>query len=222
LNLGLGHNTAIVHGIWSPLDDGHHAVSIGRDLLGAYVSGKNTTITIRPHEFTIPSLPSLSKSFSNISIEIPTPKLSHNNDPSDPSYPDPDFPDDDPNKDPTAHHFIRSATLHLLSSTGTFILDNPISNIPIYILSINGTASHEGTLLGTIDYHLPMNIPPGVSESSKVPVSWTLRGVGYDILRRAVGGVLKVDAVAVCEVQVGKWTERIRFEGGGIGAFVRL
>ncbi len=76
--------------------------------------------------------------------------------------------------------------------------------------------------MGTILYELPWEVPPGVSESPRLPVEWDLGSVGYEAVREAVGGRLKVDAGAEVGVGVGEWGERVWFEGRGVGARVRL
>jgi hypothetical protein len=58
----------------------------------------------------------------------------------------------------------------------------------------------------------------------KLPVEWSLGSVGYEAVRKALGGSLKVGARAEIDVGIGKWREqRVVFEReGGIGAKVRL
>jgi len=46
--------------------------------------------------------------------------------------------------------------------------------------------------------------------------------VGYEAVREAVGGRLRLDARADVGVGVGEWGERVWFEGRGVGAGVRL
>lgn len=47
----------------------------GRDFISRYLSGENTTLTLRTHAETIPSIPRLGKALSGIHVEIPTPKV---------------------------------------------------------------------------------------------------------------------------------------------------
>lgn len=47
----------------------------GRDFISRYLSGDNTTLTLRTHANTIPSIPRLGKALSRIEVEIPTPKV---------------------------------------------------------------------------------------------------------------------------------------------------
>lgn len=103
--------------------------------------------------------------------------------------------------------------------------------------------------IGTISYSTPFNVPPGISESPRLPVKWSLDGLGT--VREALGGRLKLDARAVVGVRIsftdpsdggggvggwgggdgaegdgdeddGAWEETIWFHGKGIGAHVRL
>jgi len=56
--------------------------------------------------------------------------------------------------------------------------------------------------------------------TEKVPVD--VGTVGYDVIRRALGGELIVDAVADVVASIGEWTGRVRYYGQGLGASVRL
>lgn len=60
----------------------------------------------------------------------------------------------------------------------------------------------------------------GFTVTDKIPVE--VGSVGYDVIRRALGGELVVDAVANIVATVGKWRGRIRYDGKGLGADVRL
>src|SRR4051794_16721440 len=60
--------------------------------------GLNTTITIKPHKNTIPSLPHLGEALSNLAITVPIPPISP-----------PGSPDNDDDEKP---HFIQDATVH--------------------------------------------------------------------------------------------------------------
>lgn len=71
-------------------------------------------------------------------------------------------------------------------------------------------------------YDLPLDIPPGLSETDKLPVEWDPESVGYDRIREALGGGLRLSAKAEVGVRLGKWKEKLWFEGEGIGAKVRL
>jgi hypothetical protein len=61
-------------------------------------------------------------------------------------------------------------------------------------------------------------------ETPRLPVEWSLGSVGYEAVRKALGGSLKVGARAEIDVAVGRFREEgIVFEReGGIGAKVRL
>ncbi|EPS37057.1 hypothetical protein H072_9344 [Dactylellina haptotyla CBS 200.50] len=210
ISVTLGRNNAIFEAFWAPAEGGDAAWDVGAVLLGDYVSGKNTTITVKLHGKSLPTLPDISKALSALKFEIPLPRI--------PQSRDPDSPDEptDPSR------FVQSATLHLASSTGTFVLNNPLKKDTIFMTNLTGFASHEGVVLGTLNYTYQFAIPPGISETPKLPVDWTLNGVGYDILKKAIGGILKIDAKAQSSIKLGQWEDRLSFEGNGIGAHVRF
>lgn len=86
-------------------------------------------------------------------------------------------------------------------------------------MSINATALYNGTEVGTINWDYPFDVIAGASETPKLPVVWN-----YDsgAVRDALGGTLKLDAVADVEVKIGRWEESIHYEGERIGAKIRL
>ena len=60
-----------------------------------------------------------------------------------------------------------------------------------------------------------------MSTTPHLPVDWTLDGVGFEAVKKALGGDLKLDAEAVIGIRVGLWQEKIWFKGKGVGAKVR-
>ncbi|RMD40376.1 hypothetical protein DV735_g4748, partial [Chaetothyriales sp. CBS 134920] len=112
--------------------------------------------------------------------------------------------------------FLQEATMHIISSTAVFILSSPFA---LSITSVHASASHDGTEIGTIDYPYPFAIERGENATPRLPVSWS-----YDsgTVRDAVGGTLKLDAVANVSVKIGSWEEVVRYHGHGIGAKIRL
>jgi len=209
-----GNNTnVLVNAVWDPYTfGGKKAQIIGRDLLSQYISGWNTTLSFKTHHGTIPSQPGLGEALSQFEIELPTPNLSA-----------PDENGGDKEGDPEHPHFIKEATFHLFSSTATFSLLSPLHSSTIYIEHINATAFYNHTdPVGKILHNLPFKVPPGISQTPKLPVEWSLDSVGYEKVREALGGGLKLDAEATVGVRLGQWSEEVWFVGGGIGAKVRF
>ncbi|KAL3427683.1 hypothetical protein PVAG01_01192 [Phlyctema vagabunda] len=209
-----GNNTNIlVDATWDPARfGGDEARKISRELISQYISGYNTTLTFQTHEGSIPNQPKLGKALSRFKIEIPTPKLST------PSTGRGGGDDED-----SKPHFIEDATFHLFSSTATFTLLSPLQYSTIYIDKINAIAFYNHTEpVGRIDYGLPFKVPPGSSISPRLPVDWSLDSVGYDAVRKALGGTLKLDAKGNVSIRLGQWSESVWYTGGGIGASVRL
>lgn len=193
--------------------------------LNAY-AGYNTTLTFRTHRGSIPHQPLLGEALSSIPITIQAPHLT----PPKPS--DPDDPIDDPgdgDNEDDSPHFIKSATMHLLSSTAVFTLLSPFQKTTLYITSINATAFYQPddpdlpeSKVGRIEYDLPFAVTPGESESPRLPVDWDLGSVGYEAVRKALGGTLKLRASADVGVRIGRYEVDVWFQGRGIGAGVRL
>ncbi|KAF2127109.1 hypothetical protein P153DRAFT_344426 [Dothidotthia symphoricarpi CBS 119687] len=214
-----GNNTdLIVSAVWDPFTNGgEKGKEVGRELLSQYISGFNTSLTLQAHNASIPAQPSLGNILSHFPLTIPAPQLSTPRDPEDDD--DPDDGDDDESSGP---HFIRDATMHLISSTALFTLMSPFSATTLYITKLNATAYYEGHPSAKILYEWPFAVPPGLSESPRLPVDWNFGSVGYGAIRRALGGKLKLTAFAHVGIRIGYWRENIWFQGGKIGANVRL
>ncbi|KAL4927175.1 uncharacterized protein BDV17DRAFT_133517 [Aspergillus undulatus] len=212
-----GTNTGVdVDLQWSPLDlSGPSGVLAGQELLSRFVSGFNTSVVVTTHEGSVPALPKLGQALSRLGLEVHVPKLTPggNNDG------DPDRPGDG-----TSHKgFIQDATLHLWSSTAEFALFSPLNHTTPQVTSIEATAFYERDHeVGQINYSEPFLIPPGLSHSPRLPVQLNLSGIGYDALKRAVGGSLDLDTVARVGVRIGNFSEVIRYRGKGIKAKVTL
>lgn len=215
----------LIHAVYAPFDmGGYQAKAVGRELLSQYISGWNTSITLRTHEASIPNQPDLGRALSHFPIEVPTPKLG-------PSHPAPSDPDDDPDDDDEPEErgpdFIRDATFHLLTSTATFTLFSPLAHSTVFITALNATAYYHADPVGRIEYELPFAVPPVDDEGQgaqtpHLPVDWSLGSVGFEAVKNALGGTLKMEAEAEVGVRVGEWREGFWFRGKGIGAGVRL
>ena len=103
-----GNNTnLLVEALWSPFElGGQDGSEVGRNLLSQYISGFNTTLTLKTHESTIPSQPTLGRALSSLEVVIDAPKLSGPQTPG-----DDDNDDDDDDGDRSAPRFIRDATV---------------------------------------------------------------------------------------------------------------
>ena len=175
--------------------------------------GYNVTLTLQTHEGTVPTQPTLGYALSKFPIDIPAPSL---HTPRNPSKPDKD-------RDPDAPSFIDDSVFHLLTSTATFTILSPLPTSSIWVTFLDATAFYNYTNpVGRILYDLPWEIPAGVSKSPALPVAWSLDGVGYDVLRDAVGGRLKLQAKANATIHVGKWEQSLWIEGRGISAHIRF
>ncbi|KAM7218785.1 hypothetical protein V8F06_005799 [Rhypophila decipiens] len=207
LNLTTGNNTnLVVTALWKPSLGGPVGSQNGRDLISQYLSGYNTSVTVKTHRNSIPSQPLIGEALSKINITVSAPRLN--------------LPGGGEGE---KEHFIRDAVFHVFSSTATFTLVSPLRHNTLYIERINATALYNHTEpMGRIEYNLPFAAPPGESQTPKLPVQWSLDSVGYGKLKEALGGRMKLDARAVVGVRVGQWTETVWYVGKGIGASVRV
>lgn len=210
-----GLNTGIhVDLVWNPLAfSGANGVDVGRKMVSRYISGFNTTVNVRSYWGTIPALPKLGQAMSKLELEIPIPKVPTPDDGKDP----------DEGDDEGRSRFIQDATLHLWSSTAEFTLYSPLPDTAIFVTSIDASAFYEKKEpIGTIDYNVPIKVPPGISRTPQLPVNLDLSGVGYDAVRRALGRSLKMDAEAKVGVRIRQYKDIITYHGTGISANVRI
>ncbi|KAK5697022.1 hypothetical protein LTR17_024089 [Elasticomyces elasticus] len=217
-----------VEAVWDPETlGGQEGKRVGREFLSEYISGWNTSLTLKAHEGSIPGNPGLGKALGRFGVEMPTPSLGGSPEKRLPGEPDDGDGDGDDGKKKKGPHFLDDATFHLLTSTATFTLLSPLRQTILYVESINATAFYKGDSVGHIDYDLPFAVPPvgpdgeGVV-SPRLPVDWSLGSVGYEAVKGALGGRLKLAAYAEVGVRIGEWREGVWFRGGGIGASVRL
>ncbi|KAJ6108098.1 hypothetical protein N7523_009421 [Penicillium sp. IBT 18751x] len=209
-----GNNTHVpIDFLWSPLEiggiDGKEA---GRAFMSSVASDLNTSVTIKTHEGTFPSLPHLGKGLSAVPFDVLVPRQST-----------PGSPGDGDGDDHGGSKFIQESTIHIFTSTAEFTLFSPMTDMSIQITSLNATALYdENEPIGRISYDLPFEVPPGISHTPRMPVDLVLDGIGYDALRKALGQSLLVDAVATVGFKLENYEDVVSYNGSGIGAKVRF
>ncbi|EEH43377.1 uncharacterized protein PADG_08302 [Paracoccidioides brasiliensis Pb18] len=213
LSISPGLNAGIkVNALWNPLQlAGDDGVAAGRDMISRYISGFNTSITLKSHKGTIPAVPTFGLALSPLELNIPVPQFG--------------VPGED-DRNPGDHgrsHFIKDATLHLWTSTAVFTLASPLSSTTLLITCIDATAFYNHSEpAGTIKYDLPFAVLPGISQTPRLPVDLNFGGAGYEAIRQALGGTLKMDAVADVCVQLGEYSNEVSYKGMGISAKIRI
>ncbi|GMG26971.1 unnamed protein product [Aspergillus oryzae] len=148
---------------------------------------------------TFPAQPELGQALSRLGLEVPIPGV-----------PVPGNPGDEDGKP----KFIQDTT---------FTLSSPFPNTTIEVTSVEANAfyqKHEE--VGSINYYIPFSVPPGLSTTPRLPVELNLNGIGYDALRKALGGTLKLDAVAKVGVLIRRYRTTITYYGQGITARVKI
>lgn len=206
----MGNNSNLdIRATWDPaVFGGGQGRRVGRRLLSEYLSGRNTTIELRAHRGTVPTVPAIGEALSKINVTLDTPRVRLPGGGGD---------------ETGGQGFMRDATFHVLSSTASFTLASPLHYNTVHIEHINATALYNRTEpAGQIVSDEPFDAPPGLSQTPRLPVAWSASSVGFEKLKEALGGSLKLDAVADVTVRIGSWVEQIRYEGHGIGARVAL
>ncbi|KAG0212581.1 hypothetical protein BGX28_006017 [Mortierella sp. GBA30] len=133
-----------------------------------------------------------------------------------------------------AQDFLISSTMHLFSSSLVLELQNPLDTI-ITVLYLNATASYKDEQLGHIlvDYEhdtlKPIVIPAndhqdensGYVKTPKLPVAFDLSSVGYEALKKALGGSIEMDVVCHIKAKVGDMMMWVDFVKDGVETKVR-
>lgn len=113
--------------------------------------------------------------------------------------------------------------MHLLSSTADFTLLSPLQSTSLIVTSVDATAFfNQTTPVGKINSEDSFPVPPGKSQTPRLPVVMDLGGAGYEALKKALGGTLELDASADIGVKLGEYVDTIFYTGKGIGAKVRI
>ena len=115
-------------------------------------------------------------------------------------------------------------------------LKNPLDT-EITVLYVNGTASYKDERLGHIlvDFEhdiaspKPILIPAndhqdensGYVKTPRLPVAFDLSSVGYEALKKALGGSLEVDVICHIKARVGNMEMWVDFVKDGVQAEVR-
>ncbi|KAF9989806.1 hypothetical protein BGZ75_004808 [Mortierella antarctica] len=193
-----------------PLCNPELAMNASREFISKYISGDNsTTIDVLGYAGSthIPLLKPMMSSFA-ITSHLP----------------------------PIGQDFLISATMYIFSSKLELELQNPLDTV-ITVLYLNGTASFKGEKLGhvLVDFEhdftspKPILIPAnnhretdsGYVKTPKLPVVFDLSSVGYEALRKALGGSLEVDVVCHIKAKVGSMVMWVDFVKDGVEAEVR-
>ncbi|KAF2737320.1 hypothetical protein EJ04DRAFT_431262 [Polyplosphaeria fusca] len=216
-----GNNTNIaVSAVWDPsTNSGENGTAVGKEVISQYISGFNMSLTLQTHNASIPAQPALGFALSKLPLTLPAPHLGTPKDPNDDDGGDDD--PDDPDKPEESPHFIREATMHLISSTAIFTLASPFATTTLYITRLNATAFYEGHPSGTILYDLPLVVPPGLSTTPRLPVDWSLGSVGFGAIKKALGGTLRLSTYAEVGVRIGQFRQDLWYQGRSIGANIR-
>ncbi|WPK24198.1 hypothetical protein PUMCH_001463 [Australozyma saopauloensis] len=117
--------------------------------------------------------------------------------------------------------FLISTTIHIWTSEIELMVYNPLVNAEIAVKIENCQALYEDELLAHVEESELILIPPGIYKTPRIPVQIS-KGIGADILRKAINGELQVEVFAELEVFVARFSLEIMYHGQGLTATVRL
>lgn len=197
-----GKNTIRARLTYAPMrySGGDANSASGSHMLGQYLSEIPVNATLEAHDESLPDYPNLSHALAHLPLRLalPIPRLI-NDDGGDDDDDDKDGPGEDTH---TGSQFLVSAKFHLLSSSASFVLRNPL-NESVTVTDLHAVARYHDDVVGVLDYVYPITLSGAepITETTRIPVTWKLPA--SDILRRAVRGTLKVNATAEARVSVG-------------------
>ncbi|KAG0360969.1 hypothetical protein BGZ54_009286 [Gamsiella multidivaricata] len=220
LTLHAGNNTVECIGMMNPSIDCARkpdpscdpglARNASREFISKYISGDNTTTIDVLGYAGSTRIPLLQPMMSSFSISTHLPAIEQD--------------------------FLISATLYLLSHTLVLELLNPLDTV-ITVLYVNATTTYKDERLGhvLVDFEhdiaspKPILIPAndhqnetsGYVKTPRLPVTFDLSSVGYEALKKALGGSLEVDVVCHIKAKVGALLMWVDFVKDGVNANVR-
>ncbi|KAJ8142448.1 hypothetical protein OY671_004403 [Metschnikowia pulcherrima] len=117
--------------------------------------------------------------------------------------------------------FLIDATFHLWTSEIELTVFNPLSNVELQVRILNCLASYKGESLAHIEGSETFMIPPGIYVTPRIPIKIS-KGIGSDILRKAMDGDLAMDVVAELGVVIDQFPAELMYRGAGLKAKVKL
>ena len=90
---------------------------------------------------------------------------------------------------------------------------------------LNGSALYNGSTLATINYRNRFLINPGNKGGTltpRLPVEWSMGSVGYEAMRKALGGQLKIHAQAMTKISIGNMVMEVFYNASEpLGVHIR-
>ncbi|OWB84856.1 hypothetical protein B5S33_g3512 [[Candida] boidinii] len=196
------------------------------NLLGKYLSGKETICLLGFTDDSISNNLKLSKSISNIKVPVNMPIFKSGDGNDDDGGGGSGDGDGDGDGDGTNKRagggFLIGSTMHLMSSQIEITMLNPFSNCEIMVTIIEARAKYKGTLLGYMNEETVLIVPPGIYTTPRIPIKYDTSGVGSEILRKALNGELKVEVEAIFKVRLDNYELELLYAGSGVSTKIRL
>ncbi|KAF8474984.1 hypothetical protein BDZ91DRAFT_650294 [Kalaharituber pfeilii] len=198
-----GANSLDVVGMYEPIG-GPEAVEKGLEMLGAYLSGRETVLEGRIHADSVPGMEELGRALEGMGVRVTVPGLHGRQE---------------------GGRFVEEGEVHLLTSTAEMKVRNPLWEREVVVWDVdgvgkiptdNGNGDELGKdVLGRIRYEKCWVVRKGKDGgewSPRVPVEWGPRGGRWGWLGGWLGGSVRVRGEAWVGVGVGKWRGKLRWE----------
>ncbi|OWB71637.1 hypothetical protein B5S31_g1328 [[Candida] boidinii] len=198
------------------------------NLLGKYISGKESICLLGFTNDSISNNLKLSKSISNLKVPINMPIFKSGDGTDDKGGGDGGDGDGDGDDDGDGENkragggFLIGSTMHLMSSQIEITMLNPFSNCEIMVTIIEARAKYKDTLLGYINEETVLVVPPGIYTTPRIPIKYDTSGVGSEILRKALNGELKVEVEAIFKIRLDNYELELLYAGSGVSTKIRL
>lgn len=129
--------------------------------------------------------------------------------------------EDDSNQDKSHSPFLISTVIHLWTSEIELTVYNPLANAEIAVKINQCQALYKDEMLAFVKDSELILVPPGVYTTPRIPIQIS-KGLGADILKKALNGELEVDVSADLTVLIGKFASDLTYKGHGLTATVKL
>lgn len=183
------------------------------ELLSHIVSGVPLVLNLQGSQGTLP----FDKLLENVSIQkLNVPALSFNLPKS-----QSEIMEDDHDLKVSHSPFLISTVIHIWTSEIELTVYNPLANAEIAVRINQCQALYKGEMLAFIEKSDLILVPPGVYVTPRIPIQIS-KGLGADILRKALNGELEVDVLADLTALIGKFASDLTYQGHGLTATVKL
>ncbi|CAI5760222.1 unnamed protein product [Candida verbasci] len=117
--------------------------------------------------------------------------------------------------------FIVEVIIHVFTSEIEIKVFNPINNSEIIIEIFSAQAKHEDIILGYLSHREILIIPPGISQTQRLPLKINSND-SMDILKRYLNNELDITIMAIMNLQLDKFDVSLLYNGKQLKCKIRF